>query len=72
MDNVWIGGNDVKDAHLLKFSRSGQFLLQLGKPEQNQGSNDPVNFWRVAEISIDADARTRRTSPTATATSASS
>ena len=56
MDNVWIGGNDVKDAHVLKFSRSGQFLLQLGKPEQNQGSNDPVNFWRVAKISIDAEA----------------
>ncbi len=56
MDNVWIGGNDVKDAHVLKFSRSGQFLLQLGKPEQNQGSNDAVNFWRVAKISIDAAA----------------
>jgi DNA-binding beta-propeller fold protein YncE len=56
MDNVWIGGNDVKDAHVLKFSRNGQFLLQLGKPEQNQGSNDPVNFWRVAKISIDAEA----------------
>ena len=34
MDNVWIGGNDVKDAHILKFTRDGQFLLQLGKPEQ--------------------------------------
>ena len=56
MDNVWIGGNDPKDAHLLKFTRSGQFLMQLGKPEQNAGSNDPVNFWRVAEISIDAAA----------------
>src|SRR5262245_7506477 len=56
MDNVWIGGNDVKDAHILKFTRSGQFLLQLGKPQQNQGSNDPVNFWRVAKISIDAEA----------------
>jgi hypothetical protein len=56
MDNIWIGGNDVKDAHILKFSRSGQFLLQLGKPEQNQGSLDAVNFWRVAKISIDAEA----------------
>jgi hypothetical protein len=56
MDNVWIGGNDPQDAHLLKFSRSGQFLMQLGKPGQNQGSNDPVNFWRVAKISIDAAA----------------
>jgi len=56
MDNVWIGGNDPKDAHVLKFSRNGQFLLQLGKPEQNKGSNDPVNFWRVAKISIDPEA----------------
>jgi DNA-binding beta-propeller fold protein YncE len=53
MDNVWIGGNDPKDAHVLKFSRTGQFLLQLGKPEQGEGSNDPVNFGRVAKISID-------------------
>ncbi len=56
MDNVWIGGNDVADAHILKFSRAGQFLLQLGKPMANRGSSDPVNFWRVAKISIDAAA----------------
>ncbi len=54
MDNVWIGGNGVMDAHVLKFTRNGQLLLQLGKPEQNAGSNDPVNFWRVAKISVDA------------------
>ena len=53
MDNIWIGGNDAADAHILKFSRTGQFLLQLGKPMANQGSNDLVNFWRVAKISID-------------------
>jgi hypothetical protein len=53
MDNIWIGGNDVMDAHLLKFSRAGQFLLQLGKPNAGQGSNDAVNFGRVAKISID-------------------
>jgi DNA-binding beta-propeller fold protein YncE len=56
MDNIWIGGNDVADAHLLKFTRAGKFLLQLGKPRANAGSNDPVNFWRVAEVSIDAAA----------------
>ena len=50
MDNVWIGGNDVNDAHILKFTRAGKFLLQLGKP---RASNDPVNFGRVAKISID-------------------
>ncbi|HZF28577.1 MAG TPA: hypothetical protein VE907_05645 [Gammaproteobacteria bacterium] len=53
MDNVWLGGNDPLDAHILKFTRAGKFLFQLGKPQQNKGSNDPVNFWRVAKISID-------------------
>jgi len=53
MDNIWIGGNDVTDAHILKFTRGGQFLLQLGKPNVGEGSNDPVNFGRVAKISID-------------------
>ena len=53
MDNIWIGGNDPMDAHILKFTRDGKFLLQLGKPRENNGSNDPVNFWRVAKISID-------------------
>jgi len=56
MDNVWIGGNDPGDAQILKFARSGQFLLQLGKPGENKGSNDAVNFWRVAKISIDSAA----------------
>jgi DNA-binding beta-propeller fold protein YncE len=56
MDNIWIGGNDVNDAHVLKFTRGGQFLLQLGKPGAGAGSNDPVNFGRVAKVSIDAAA----------------
>ena len=56
MDNIWIGGNGENDAHLLKFTRAGQFLLQLGKPGANGGSNDTVNFGRVAKISIDAAA----------------
>jgi len=56
MDNVWIGGNGETDAHLLKFTRSGQFLMQLGRQGQNNGSNDRENFGRVAEISLDPDA----------------
>ena len=28
--NVWIGGNDDKDAHILKFTRDGKFLMQFG------------------------------------------
>ena len=53
-DNIWIGGNGGDDAHILKFTRDGTFLLQLGRSGGNAGSNDLENFGRVAEISIDA------------------
>jgi DNA-binding beta-propeller fold protein YncE len=56
MDNVWIGGNGANDSHILKFTRDGRFLLQIGQPNMRTGSNDTQNFWRVAEIEIDAEA----------------
>lgn len=56
MDNVWIGGNGENDAHLLKFTRDGRFLLQLGAPGQNAGSNSEEHFGRVAKVSLDAEA----------------
>ena len=56
MDNIWIGGNGQEDSHILKFARDGTFLMQLGQPGMRTGSNDRVNFWRVAKISIDPDA----------------
>jgi hypothetical protein len=51
--NVWIGGNGAKDAHILKFTKDGKFLLQVGKFDQGKGSNDPENFGRVAKIWVD-------------------
>ncbi len=51
--NVWIGGNGQKDAHILKFTNDGKFLLQVGRYGKNAGSNDPDNFWRVAKIWVD-------------------
>jgi DNA-binding beta-propeller fold protein YncE len=51
--NVWIGGNGEKDAHLLKFTKDGKFLMQVGKLGGNKGSNDPDNFGRVAKIWVD-------------------
>jgi len=51
--NVWIGGNGAKDAHLLKFTKEGKFLLQVGHYGKNGGSNDPENFGRVAKIWVD-------------------
>jgi len=51
--NVWIGGNGAKDAHLLKFTKDGKFLMQVGGLGKNAGSNDLENFGRVAKIWVD-------------------
>jgi hypothetical protein len=54
--NVWIGSNGAGDGHVLKFTQSGKFLMQIGKPKASQGSNDVVNLNRPAKIFIDAKA----------------
>jgi hypothetical protein len=51
--NVWIGGNDAKDAQVLKFTKSGKFLMQVGHQGKSGGSNDTENFGRVAKIFVD-------------------
>jgi DNA-binding beta-propeller fold protein YncE len=66
--NVWIGGNGPGDSQVLKFSRAGKFLLQVGKanarlgamkdgkPTYAGGSNDQISFGRVAKIFVDPSA----------------
>jgi hypothetical protein len=51
--NVWIGGNGAKDAHVLKFTKDGKFLMQAGRLGMGGGSNDSENFGRVAKIWVD-------------------
>ena len=64
--NVWIGGNGAGDSHVLKFTRDGKFLMQVGKagarkgpnnaqgqPTYVGGSNDQQAFGRVAKIFVD-------------------
>ena len=29
--NIWIGGNGGPDSHILKFTKDGKFLMQIGK-----------------------------------------
>lgn len=53
---VWIGGNQAKDSHVLKFTQDGKFIAQYGKAGQSGGSNDTKNFGRVAKIFVDAKA----------------
>ncbi len=54
--NVWIGGNGQKDAQVLKFTRDGKFLLQIGHQGKNGGSNDLENLGRPAKIFVDQGA----------------
>ena len=52
-DNVWLGGGGEKDAQILKFTRDGKFLLQIGRKGQNSGSNDTSNLGGAANMIVD-------------------
>jgi hypothetical protein len=52
-DIVWLGGGGDKDAQLLKFTRDGKFLMQIGRKGRNQGSNDTSNLGGAASMIID-------------------
>ena len=70
--NLWIGGNSrdpvpgttpvagafqsFHDDMILKFTRDGKFLLQIGKPGQSQGSNDTANLRLPAKTFVDPKA----------------
>ena len=55
-DNIWIGGNGQGDSHILKFTRDGRFLLQVGETGQPVNSHSRTSFGRVAKIAFDAAA----------------
>lgn len=55
-DNIWIGGNGQGDSHILKFTRGGDFLQQIGVPGQDADSLSTEHFGRVAKVSFDAAA----------------
>jgi hypothetical protein len=51
-DNVWITGNGAKDTNLLKFTKAGKFLLQIGEHGKTDGSNDTKNVNQAAGIAV--------------------
>ena len=55
-DNVWLGAGGDKDAHILKFTRQGRFLMQIGHQGKGAGSNDTENLGAPANFTIDAAA----------------
>ena len=54
--DVWLAGNGKSDRHLLKFTKDGKFLLQIGSPGLEQNSNDTKNLGRPAHMDLDAAA----------------
>jgi DNA-binding beta-propeller fold protein YncE len=53
-NNVWITGNGDTDAQILKFTRDGKFLLQIGHHAHSKGSNDTENLGRPAGLVVNA------------------
>ena len=50
---MWIAGNDKADHQILKFTETGQLLLQIGKAGQTGGSNDHELLGRPAHMEVD-------------------
>src|SRR5579872_4252253 len=56
-DNVWIGGNTPGDRQVLKFTRDGRFLLQIGHPSTEPfDSSQTAILGRPAGIDVDKNA----------------
>jgi DNA-binding beta-propeller fold protein YncE len=55
-NNLWVAGGGPKDAQILKFTREGKFLMQIGRKGRNRGSNDTENLGGAAHMIVDRDA----------------
>lgn len=54
--HVWIGsGPGATTSQVLKFTRDGQFVLQIGSPGDVRGSNDPETLGGPAAIEVDPE-----------------
>jgi hypothetical protein len=54
--NVWVAGNDAADNMILKFTREGKFLMQIGKPGKSEGSASRTQLGRPANMEVDVAA----------------
>jgi DNA-binding beta-propeller fold protein YncE len=55
-DHVWIAGGAENDSQILKFTRDGKFVLQIGRHGQGTGSNDTKNLGAAAHMLVDQEA----------------
>ena len=61
--NIWVGGNNcpanntpglepMSDDQIVKFTRDGQFLLQIGRSNQGGGNSDTENLRNPADLTV--------------------
>src|SRR5213593_2014214 len=48
---VWIGGNG-NDDQILKFTKAGKFIMQIGKGGQKKTNADTRNLWEPADVFV--------------------
>jgi len=51
---VWITGNGDNDGQILKFTREGKFVMQIGKVGPQTGNADTTRLGRPAGVELDA------------------
>ena len=53
---VWVAGNGEGDHHIMKFTKDGQFLMQIGGVGVSKGSNDTASVNGAAIMEVDSAA----------------
>lgn len=51
---VWIGGNGATDHHILKFTKAGKFVMQIGRAGRSKGNADTENLNQPADTFVHA------------------
>jgi DNA-binding beta-propeller fold protein YncE len=54
---VWLAGNGKSDGQLLKFTKDGKFVLQIGKSGQGNDSNSTERLGSPADVAVDVAAK---------------
>ena len=49
---VWIGGSGNGDNQLLKFTKEGKFVMQIGHAKQSKGNADTTNVNQPADVFV--------------------
>ena len=49
---VWIGGNGENDHQILKFTKAGKFVMQIGRAGQSKGNADTQNLNQPADTFV--------------------